>query len=108
MPTNEEIRRRIDQHHASGVPLPCEQPWHEPTDWDWSYYNQLKGATVLSVGFEQDGSPVLVFRIPDASYRKGSKIRVTQISQDPEGNGAGFLFGLDNPNDTGGEERRTS
>ena len=94
MPTNEEIRNRIEQ--LADVPLACEQPWYEPTDWEWAYYKQLEGAKVLSVGFNQDGFPILVFKV-------GTKIHVTEISQDPEGNGAGFLFGLDNPSDTGGE-----
>lgn len=68
------------------------------TDYDWKlkYYSQLQGAKILKVEiFEDDfftGSdanwPVLIVELAD-----GSRTEI-QISQDAEGNGPGFLFGL--------------
>jgi hypothetical protein len=65
--------------------------------WD-KYYRQLEGATVVQfVGVVPDeleewiAFPTLVVRLKDGS------ICELQISQDPEGNGGGFIFGLPTP-----------
>jgi hypothetical protein len=64
-------------------------------EWERSYYDQLRGASVRSVGHTDDGFPVIVF-----TSRSGD-VFVTQLSQDREGNGPGFLFGLPNPSSGG-------
>jgi hypothetical protein len=65
--------------------------------WD-RYYRQLEGATVVQfVGVVPDeleewiAFPTLVVRLKDGS------ICELEISQDPEGNGGGFIFGLPTP-----------
>jgi hypothetical protein len=67
--------------------------------WD-KYYRQLEGATVVQfVGVIPDEDepyiafPTLVVRLKDGS------ICELEISQDPEGNGGGFIFGLPHPDD---------
>jgi hypothetical protein len=67
--------------------------------WD-RYYRQLEGATVVQfVGVVPDeleewiAFPTLVVRLKDGS------ICELEISQDPEGNGGGFIFGLPHPDD---------
>jgi hypothetical protein len=65
----------------------------------WSkYYGSLVGATVIS--FEGmntededygDGFPEFKIRFADG------QIGIISISQDPEGNGGGFIFGLEVP-----------
>ena len=62
--------------------------------WLQKYYGSIKGATVTKVSFHEDETgiwPVLHFNHPD----RGS-LRV-EVSRDPEGNGPGFLFGLEAP-----------
>lgn len=62
------------------------------------YYGQLVGAKILS--FEGmnteddygDGFPEFKVLLPNRT------IALISISQDPEGNGGGFIFGLENPN----------
>jgi len=65
------------------------------------YYGQLIGATVVDVGVSEDGFPYLKFGIPSeddrvrrmvlARMHSGGFLKA-EISQDEEGNGAGFLF----------------
>ena len=58
------------------------------------YYGDLVGATILSFdGMEDnadfgDGFPSFTVKFKDG------EIGQIQISQDPEGNGGGFIFGL--------------
>jgi hypothetical protein len=59
------------------------------------YYGDLVGATILSFDGMQnedcdfgDGFPSFTVKFKDG------KIGQIQISQDPEGNGGGFVFGL--------------
>lgn len=66
------------------------------------YYGQLVGATIESAGVvaeDEFGSvnfwPTIHIVTPD-----GQKL-VLEVSQDPEGNGPGFLFGLPTPNQSG-------
>ena len=65
--------------------------------WD-KYYRQLVGATVVEfVGVVPDeleewiSFPTLFVRLKDGTVCE------LQISQDPEGNGGGFIFGLPTP-----------
>lgn len=62
-----------------------------------TYYKQLEGATIDKVELVQDEYdsyidwPTLHVTLSD-----GSKMKL-EVSQDEEGNGAGFLFGLPLP-----------
>ena len=63
-----------------------------------NYYSDLVGAKVLSFngmqddGFDGDGFPTFTVEF------KSGEIGQIQISQDSEGNGGGFIFGLSAPN----------
>ena len=66
----------------------------EVTKRDWEqtygrYYRPLVGCLVTGVGVNEDGFPFLVVAPNGGS---GDKAHTIEISQDPEGNGAGFLF----------------
>lgn len=55
------------------------------------YYSQLEGATIVKfLGMEDEGAldefPAFLVR-----YKDGDEEKI-QVSQDPEGNGGGFLF----------------
>ena len=51
------------------------------------YYKQLEGWTVKKfLGNDKDGFPQFVFKKPN------EKDLLIEVSQDPEGNGGGFLF----------------
>lgn len=54
------------------------------------YYKALKGATIIKAGVNDDGFPYFV-------ATKAGNVFTCEISQDPEGNGPGFLFGLPTP-----------
>ena len=54
-----------------------------------TYYRQLVGTTI--VGFKMAGG------WPTFTVKKGKKTFEIEISQDPEGNGPGFIFGLERP-----------
>jgi len=62
------------------------------------YYKSLEGATILKFagmadeGFEDgEGLPSYLVRFADG------KEGFIEISRDPEGNGGGFIFGLETP-----------
>ena len=57
------------------------------------YYRQLIGCTITAVGENAEGFPYIVAKRPC-----GEEF-TCEISQDEEGNGPGFLFGLPNPYD---------
>jgi hypothetical protein len=63
-------------------------------DYYTKYYGDLVGATILSFtgmqddGCGGDGFPSFLVRFKDG------EVGAIQISQDPEGNGGGFVFGL--------------
>jgi len=60
----------------------------DPTDFIGNLYRRLVGATVLA--FEWDGeTPVFTVRLANGQRRE------IAIQQDPEGNGPGFISGLD-------------
>jgi len=63
------------------------------------YYGSLKGATILSFdGMNEadfgDGFPMFTVRFATG------EVGQIEISQDPEGNGGGFVFGLPTPQPT--------
>ena len=61
---------------------------HEPADFIGKLYRRLVGATVLA--FEWDGEfPVFTIRLANGQRRQ------IAIQQDPEGNGPGFIAGLE-------------
>lgn len=63
-----------------------------------SYYSDLVGAKVMSFnGMQDDGSGGDGFPTFTVLFKSG-EIGQIQISQDPEGNGGGFIFGLAAPN----------
>ncbi len=53
------------------------------------YYSHLKGCKIVGTGFS-NGFPYFT------AEKDGQRFKV-EISQDPEGNGPGFLFGLPIP-----------
>ena len=61
------------------------------------YYGSLKGATIVSFdGMTEneewgDGFPTFTIRFANG------EVGQIEISQDPEGNGGGFIFGLPTP-----------
>ena len=67
--------------------------WHE------RYYEQLLGAKVIQVHVHKDesddehysGWPTFLVEMPDGNHM------TLEVSQDEEGNGPGFIFGLPTP-----------
>ena len=56
------------------------------------YYKQLEGAKIVRYyGMNEGEFPSFELELPNCQI-----IRI-EISQDPEGNGGGFIFGLDQP-----------
>ena len=68
------------------------------TDFWKKYYGSLAGATIIKFdGMHDDdmggdGFPSFTVRFKDGT------IGQIEISRDPEGNGGGFIFGLETPN----------
>ena len=56
------------------------------------YYRQLIGMQITAVGKNAEGFPYFVAKLDNVQY-------TLEISQDEEGNGPGFMFGLQNPYD---------
>ena len=65
-----------------------------------SYYGDLVGAKILSFnGIQDEGEEGYGDGFPTFTVLfKSGEIGQIQISQDPEGNGGGFIFGLSAPN----------
>ncbi len=62
-----------------------------------NYYGSLEGATILKFnGFTNDDDPMSNFPSFEVKFKDGS-ISTIEISQDEEGNGGGFIFGLPTP-----------
>jgi hypothetical protein len=58
------------------------------------YYSQLAGAVITSAGVvAEDNYGVEFWPTIHVVMKNGQKL-VLEVSQDPEGNGPGFLFGL--------------
>lgn len=66
------------------------------------YYGQLVGSTITSAGVvaEDDFGSVNFWPTIHIVTPNGDKL-VLEVSQDPEGNGPGFLFGLPTANQSG-------
>lgn len=61
------------------------------------YFGQLKGATITDVALLDDEEGFYVWPTFKATLHDGSEVTL-ELSQDEEGNGPGFLFGLPSPN----------
>lgn len=70
------------------------------TDFWKKYYGSLEGATIVKFNgitedeFGGDGFPSFTVKFKDGN------IGQIEISRDPEGNGGGFIFGLELPNES--------
>lgn len=51
----------------------------------------MKGGKITKVGVNADGFPFFEVKMP------GGITLLCEVSQDEEGNGPGFIFGLENP-----------
>ena len=58
------------------------------------YYGQLEGATINRYLGMKDGFPTFELLMDDGAH---GYIATIEVSQDPEGNGGGFIFGLLQP-----------
>jgi hypothetical protein len=80
-----------------GDPLPGQAPaWKTPTNrsnFYQRYYGSMVGGRITGTGTTKDGFHFFEVEMPD-----GKKLKC-EISRDEEGNGPGFLFGLENPYD---------
>lgn len=57
--------------------------------WNAGYYSALNGATIIKfIGTDEDGFPMFL-----AKLSNGETVELV-LSQDEEGNGGGFMFGL--------------
>jgi hypothetical protein len=64
--------------------------------WTEKYLKPLEGLKVVKTGQSPDGFPKIVFE--GKSKMTGKKERFEcEVSQDGEGNGPGFIFGLPRP-----------
>lgn len=69
--------------------------------WYRTYFSQLEGATILSFVLREEtdeefGSGTEYWPTFLVKLKDGSTVEI-EISQDEEGNGAGFVFGLELP-----------
>ena len=55
------------------------------------YYKQLEGAKIVRFYGMAEGFPTFEVELPNCQIIK------IEISRDPEGNGGGFIFGLNHP-----------
>jgi len=63
-----------------------KQAWEKTYN---TYYRQLVGCLITGVGVSEDGFPFFIVAPRGGTTKRSYRI---EISQDPEGNGAGFLF----------------
>ena len=61
------------------------------------YYGSLVGATVTKVTISDDDDEGNSWPIFAVTLKDGTKVEL-ELSQDEEGNGPGFMFGLPDPN----------
>jgi len=69
---------------------------HTMTEWNKAYYGQLVGAKIVSLTIAVDEEMGEFWPTFEVVLRDGTK-RSIELSMDEEGNGPGFLFGLDAP-----------
>ena len=75
-----------------------KQRGNKMTDFWTNYYKSLEGATILKfagMNDSENGQGFPCFQVKFANGKEG----FIEISQDPEGNGGGFIFGLEMPAD---------
>lgn len=77
-------------HEETPVRYGTTEYWDRERRWLKKYLGQLKGATVVGVRTQVEDDGVW----PSLVFEKDGKRFATEIAQDPEGNGPGFLFGL--------------
>lgn len=70
----------------------------EHAKWITEYYGALLGGTITKVGSRRQAGDNEAFPFFEVTKPNGEVYEV-EVSQDEEGNGPGFLFGLPNPND---------
>lgn len=90
---------------GGGAPPAPRPAWETPTsrgNFYARYYGSMLGGTITKVGGGSDGFYWFEVTMPD-----GRKF-TCEISRDEEGNGPGFLFGLDNPYDVEREAKKES
>ena len=61
------------------------------------YYGSLVGATITQVTISDDDDEGNSWPMFDVTLKDGTKVEL-ELSQDEEGNGPGFMFGLPSPN----------
>jgi len=61
------------------------------------YYGSLVGATITKVTMSDDDEEGNCWPMFDVTLKDGTKLEL-ELSQDEEGNGPGFMFGLPTPN----------
>ena len=61
------------------------------------YYGSLVGATITKVTISDDDDEGNSWPQFDVTLKDGTKLEL-ELSQDEEGNGPGFMFGLPTPN----------
>ena len=61
------------------------------------YYGSLVGATITKVTISDDDDEGNSWPVFDVTLKAGTKLEL-ELSQDEEGNGPGFMFGLPTPN----------
>ena len=69
----------------------------EANEFYTKYYTQLMGATITGFELVKDEYEAYIFW-PTFTMTKDGETFTIEVSQDEEGNGAGFLFGLPNRN----------
>ena len=72
---------------------PQEQRKQQDIDFYTRYYTQLVGAKITGFKLVQDEYDDHTMW-PTFTAKKGNDTFTIEVSQDPEGNGEGFLFGL--------------
>ena len=72
---------------------PQEQRKQQEIDFYTRYYTQLVGAKITGFELVQDEYDEHTMW-PTYTAKKGKDTFTIEVSQDPEGNGEGFLFGL--------------
>ena len=64
-------------------------------DWAKGYYSQIVGFTIIDVIVHKEENEIWTSLICEKTTADGATEKFAlEISQDPEGNGPGFLFGL--------------
>lgn len=68
--------------------MPESKPKHK--SWDHAHLAPLIGGEIVGTGVSRDGFMIITVKNGDKTYS-------LEVSQDPEGNDPGFLFGLPHP-----------